>query len=778
MSLRRPWLIPGAVCFLTSCQSTEPADCTAPNRSVDGVCRRTCNQATDCLLGEACEAGVCLSTNLPLALDLTLTPNAVPAGGDVQIGYVTAYADEVKLRKISGGNTVELLLETSDAESEFTLRDIRQPLVIQLIARNDQGSDNLAVGLTVEGSGPTIESFVATPPTVQPGGQSTLSWQVIGATRIEIREGNRQPALFQSNAPAGTTPVTPAQNTRYWLYAFNEQVAVTQTVDVTILDGQEPAVINANLVAPTNPLPGDVGMLSWQTANANVVVLRTQGREAMRIDVPERVGTGSALVPVGETSVEWDVIAWNADVASPPRIAGKLAPQFGIALEELRITPPTFPPSDARIEVEAEWTLTGDPSRVEVTDPSGASIIYSENQSRHRTSVEAIEPATFRIKATGARGLSATHEITAWPIRTESSEHDQRDTAEPIDGFAIDGTLEPSAAPMVEDWYRLSVRPRDTLRVRVVPHEPCPASLVVNIYDGSNPDPEDTLPLPSPAGIRSLYAPALTAVRDSYVQLAVPSSDLETRTCAYTMFAEPFIPLCGNGMIDFAESCDQGDTTPRDGCSPTCTEEALDAYDASVETDGTPFAALVQRLPLWRIRNNARPPADDGIAVVELPFDFPFYGRLHRAFLVSTNGFIKLSPGEALNEVDEVDNLIAVLAANLEFDAADENAGIFVNTTHQPEPRVEISFRQMRNRAAAAGSGRASGSIVLFGSGRIELSYPNTVPPNFGPLIVGIRGHRTETAYGHPNCSPGIACTDPTALSQTRVTFVRAAIDR
>lgn len=41
--------------------------------------------------------------------------------------------------------------------------------------------------------------------------------------------------------------------------------------------------------------------------------------------------------------------------------------------------------------------------------------------------------------------------------------------------------------------------------------------------------------------------------------------------------------LCGNGTIDEGETCDEGDTTPGDGCSATCQTEATPRLDLTVD---------------------------------------------------------------------------------------------------------------------------------------------------------------------------------------------------
>ncbi|HEY6769855.1 MAG TPA: hypothetical protein VI386_34380 [Candidatus Sulfotelmatobacter sp.] len=78
-----------------------------------------------------------------------------------------------------------------------------------------------------QGTAPTITSFAATPASVSAGTQSTLSWQVSGASYYVIA-----PAI---GAVSGTTvTITPTQTTTYTLYSTNQYGRSTATVTVTV----------------------------------------------------------------------------------------------------------------------------------------------------------------------------------------------------------------------------------------------------------------------------------------------------------------------------------------------------------------------------------------------------------------------------------------------------------------------------------------------------------------------------------------------------------------
>ena len=78
-------------------------------------------------------------------------------------------------------------------------------------------------------SGPTINSFTATPNVIDPGGSSTLSWTVNNATSVTIDQGIGSVAVS-----SGTSSVTPGATTTYTLTATNSAGSVTATTKVRV----------------------------------------------------------------------------------------------------------------------------------------------------------------------------------------------------------------------------------------------------------------------------------------------------------------------------------------------------------------------------------------------------------------------------------------------------------------------------------------------------------------------------------------------------------------
>ena len=75
---------------------------------------------------------------------------------------------------------------------------------------------------------PAIDSFTASPETINSGQTATLSWNVTGATTVTIEP------VVGGVAPSGVTPVSPTATTTYMLTASNEDSSTTSSITVTV----------------------------------------------------------------------------------------------------------------------------------------------------------------------------------------------------------------------------------------------------------------------------------------------------------------------------------------------------------------------------------------------------------------------------------------------------------------------------------------------------------------------------------------------------------------
>jgi hypothetical protein len=119
-----------------------------------------------------------------------------------------------------------------------------------------------------QGGAPQIVRFEASPLTIQPGQNSTLSWATNNADKVTI-----SPTVGNVN-PNGSSVVTPNQTTTYTLTATNTSTgqSVTAPVTIVVAPGQIPQIV----VFTANPPVIDLGTstkLCWQVNNATNITI-------------------------------------------------------------------------------------------------------------------------------------------------------------------------------------------------------------------------------------------------------------------------------------------------------------------------------------------------------------------------------------------------------------------------------------------------------------------------------------------------------------------------
>jgi len=137
----------------------------------------------------------------PVISSFTASPSTVPSGGSTTLTWATQNATEVTISGING----DLAASGSAVVKPPATADYL------LTAKNaDEVAVTATVHVTVNAS-VIIKNFSATPPSISPGGSSTLSWDVQGATKVTIN-GTEQ-------AATATMVVSPASTTTYALVA-------------------------------------------------------------------------------------------------------------------------------------------------------------------------------------------------------------------------------------------------------------------------------------------------------------------------------------------------------------------------------------------------------------------------------------------------------------------------------------------------------------------------------------------------------------------------------
>jgi hypothetical protein len=145
-------------------------------------------------------------------------------------------------------------------------------LLLVLVVVFAAGCDLAGITITPSTQPPTINSFGASPPTIDAGESSTLSWNVVGATMVSIDQGIGNVAL------AGSRIVAPSATTVYTLTATGASgISATATAQVIVSGAPSPPaslpVVNSFTASPPNITVGEIATLSWNVSNATSVTI-------------------------------------------------------------------------------------------------------------------------------------------------------------------------------------------------------------------------------------------------------------------------------------------------------------------------------------------------------------------------------------------------------------------------------------------------------------------------------------------------------------------------
>ena len=154
-----------------------------------------------------------------------------------------------------GGTTV---YSGSDANGS-TVVTVTTTTTYTLTASNAQGTDTQPLTITAK-AGPSINQFAASPALIYSGEESTLSWDVNGATSVTILDGDGNAVdTSGTSASMGMVTVRPQATTTYTLMATDASGTVaTKNVSVTV--GAAPLLISEVYYDPTG---SDDDMLEW-----------------------------------------------------------------------------------------------------------------------------------------------------------------------------------------------------------------------------------------------------------------------------------------------------------------------------------------------------------------------------------------------------------------------------------------------------------------------------------------------------------------------------------
>jgi hypothetical protein len=174
---------------------------------------------------------------LPVINSFTASSASISVGGSSTLNWSTTGATGVAITP--GAFT------SASASGSRTVSPTAT-VTYMLTASNAAGSVNATVTVSVQAATlPVINSFAASPASINSGSSSMLSWTTTGATRVSIA-----PGTFTSASASGSTTVNPTSVMTYTLTATNAAGSTTATAKVTV------ATANGALTITTSSCPG------------------------------------------------------------------------------------------------------------------------------------------------------------------------------------------------------------------------------------------------------------------------------------------------------------------------------------------------------------------------------------------------------------------------------------------------------------------------------------------------------------------------------------------
>jgi hypothetical protein len=191
-----------------------------------------------------------------------------------------------------------------------------------LTASGDAGCSPVTLQTTVSvGSCPSAagSSFTATPASISPGGNSTLTWNVPNATGVTI-------SGVGTFGPSGSVSVSPSASTTYTLTSSGPGSCSAVQLQASVTVGSCPAVAGSTFSAsPSSIVPGGSSTLSWNVPNATSVTISgvagTFGASGS-VSVSPASTTTYTLTAAGPGTCSSIQLQTTVTVASCPSAAG------------------------------------------------------------------------------------------------------------------------------------------------------------------------------------------------------------------------------------------------------------------------------------------------------------------------------------------------------------------------------------------------------------------------------------------------------------------------
>ncbi|HYZ86604.1 MAG TPA: hypothetical protein VE621_19475, partial [Bryobacteraceae bacterium] len=325
-----------------------------------------------------------------------VTPTNITPGESATITYATLNADTVSISGIGQVANAGQRVVTPTETTTYTLT-----------ATNARGPVTCQVTVTVSARGdvPRVVNFTANPMTITAGNQSTLTWNVEGATTVTISSLGNVPAQ-------GSQAVSPSATTTYTLTATNQFGSSTATTTITVNPAgpggpgaQNPTLTACTATPGTSPQPGAPVVLRYTATNAVSVAIS---------GVPNATLTGPVTVNP-TTNTTYTITATGAQGTTPATCTIAVTvtqPQPPTAI----ITGPSTIETLSRqltLDASASTNPGGGPLTYIWTPLSTGAAVLDQGQAQTRVIIGGLSGQyVFRLTVRNSAGQESTTTVT------------------------------------------------------------------------------------------------------------------------------------------------------------------------------------------------------------------------------------------------------------------------------------------------------------------------------------------------------------------------------
>jgi len=225
----------------------------------------------------------------------TSSASAIVAGETATLNWITVNAVEIEL--LAGGSRVELGNLSPNRDSLRVSPTSTTVYQLRAIGRDGEVATESLTLEVQRPQAPVIAAFEAEPETIGVGMSSTLSWQVAGATSIEIASQAGESLDLGGKDPlADSIEVQPTETTIYELVAKGPGGEALRAVRVDVV----PAPTLVARASPGTIAAGGSSHLIWETEGADRVIVK-EG-ETLLFETTELLDGELEVTPLAPTT--------------------------------------------------------------------------------------------------------------------------------------------------------------------------------------------------------------------------------------------------------------------------------------------------------------------------------------------------------------------------------------------------------------------------------------------------------------------------------------------